>query len=92
MISVTEVSGGTINFSAYFGDLLVYKGTEDLCRRSKCDADKPNKRRRFAYKAREVLPLFTPPGEYSVEITAADDQGLGLLCVRATLPVMPAEA
>lgn len=80
------VNGGLLHFGAYFKDLPLYQGKEDLCRRSKCPSHRSGK---FMFKAVEKLPRYTPQGVYQIQVKAEDEHGKEIVCARAKLPVMP---
>ncbi|QDZ20485.1 ML domain-containing protein [Chloropicon primus] len=81
------VTGGTIDFGASFKGMSLYKGSEDLCRRSKCPVLPSGE---YRYRASERLPRFTPPGVYGLDVNVHDQDGKEILCLKAKLPVMPA--
>eukprot|EP00213_Chloropicon_mariensis_P000792 CAMPEP_0197479168 /NCGR_PEP_ID=MMETSP1309-20131121/32135_1 /TAXON_ID=464262 /ORGANISM="Genus nov. species nov., Strain RCC998" /LENGTH=148 /DNA_ID=CAMNT_0043020763 /DNA_START=214 /DNA_END=660 /DNA_ORIENTATION=+ len=83
-----QVHGGEISFDAFFHQVPLYHGTEDLCMRSKCPS---NSNGFFKYRAQERLPSFTPPGPYHLRVKVNDDHGEELLCVKTRLHLMPAK-
>merc|ERR1711970_338098 len=83
---VELLRSGLLHFGAYFKDLPLYQGKEDLCRRSKCPSHRSGK---FMFKAVEKLPRYTPQGVYQIQVKAEDEHGKEIVCARAKLPVMP---
>ncbi|CAO2825052.1 unnamed protein product [Amaranthus hypochondriacus] len=76
--SVEAISGGKVKINvAYFG-LPVHSQTIDLCKETSCPVAAGD----FVLSHSQTLPIFTPPGSYTLKMTMESNNNHMLTCIK----------
>uniref|UniRef100_A0A1J3H0D6 Putative phosphatidylglycerol/phosphatidylinositol transfer protein n=1 Tax=Noccaea caerulescens TaxID=107243 RepID=A0A1J3H0D6_NOCCA len=75
-------SGKLVIEVSYFG-WRIHSETDDLCEKTKCPVAIGD----FLVSHSQVLPIFTPPGTYSLKMKMLDGQKKELTCIKFSFDV-----
>ncbi|XP_050234971.1 uncharacterized protein LOC126683175 [Mercurialis annua] len=72
-----SVAGGKVEIAVSFFSVHVHSETRDLCEDIPC----PIAAGSFVLSHSQTLPVFTPPGSYTLKMTMIDGNGQELSCI-----------
>ncbi|ESQ45956.1 hypothetical protein EUTSA_v10010794mg [Eutrema salsugineum] len=72
-----DISGGKVVISVSFVGVHIHTETHDLCNETSC----PIAPGSFVLSHSQTLPVFTPPGTYTLKMTMNDKNGKQLSCI-----------
>ncbi|CAO2820214.1 unnamed protein product [Amaranthus hypochondriacus] len=71
------ILGGKLNIDVSYFGWHVYSDTHDLCTKISCPVPAGD----FVISHSQLLPVFTPPGSYSLKLKIVDANKLQLSCI-----------
>ncbi|XP_008801657.1 putative phosphatidylglycerol/phosphatidylinositol transfer protein DDB_G0282179 [Phoenix dactylifera] len=75
--TVNAITEGKLVINVKYFGLNVYEETHDLCKETSC----PVSTGAFKISHKQTLPIFTPPGSYTLRMTMMGEDGKQLTCI-----------